>query len=50
MNQSQFFIKVKMQEHIKHSALVHHFANNFQQKFKEDLAREETVTYDPCGV
>ena len=40
-------VRVKIFEHIIHSAMIHHFASTFQRKFKEESALEQTIRMCP---
>ena len=48
-NQNKIKIKVKILEHIFHSAVVHHIASTFQRQFKEESAIEQTRKECPAA-
>ena len=48
-NQGRIKIRVKILEHIFHSAVVHHLASIFQRQFKEDSANEQTRRVCPAA-
>ena len=48
-NQNRIKIRVKIIEHIFHSAVVHHLASTFQRQFKEESAIEQTQRACPSA-
>ena len=49
-NKEKLTVRVKIFEHIIHSAMIHHFASIFQRKFKEECALEQTIKMCPQVV
>lgn len=46
-NKDKLKIRIKLLEHIIHSAMIHHFATTFQKRFKEECSLEQTIKMCP---
>ena len=49
-NKEKLTVRVKVFEHIIHSAMIHHFASTFQRRFKEECAVEQTIKMCPQTI